>query len=75
MLLDMEPSARQARIFFAIVGLLFAVLGIVLWVVPAPAMAYGAPICGGIGVGLIVFALLAPKRLVAWIGELVALLP
>jgi hypothetical protein len=72
---DMETSARQARIFFAFVGSLFVLLGIVLWVIPVPSMRYGAPICGGIGLGLILFALLAPKRVVAWLGELVTLLP
>jgi len=72
---DMDTSARQARILFGVVGLLFAVLGVVLWVVPAPAMAYGGPICTGIGGGLIIFAFFAPKRLVAWVGEFVALLP
>ena len=72
---ELEPTVRRTRILFGFVGAIFAVLGVVLCLVPAPNMPYGAAICAAVGIGLIAFAIFAPARVVAWFGELIAVLP
>jgi uncharacterized membrane protein HdeD (DUF308 family) len=67
-------SARSGRILFGAIGILLIVVGIVLLFFPTPAMQNGPIICGVIGVALLIFSFLAPKRLMFWLSEILSLL-
>ena len=71
----LEQAARNGRILVSLLGGLGLLLAVALLLFPAPNMPHGSLASFISGVALISFAWLAPKKLLAWLGEVVALWP